>query len=149
MAENNFDRIVPYLNVHDGQAAIAFYEQAFNGECDMKMDAGGHFGPEHAGKILHAAIKINGGYVMLSDEFDLPSDGSNGETNGTKSPSTLNGTSVTIHIDIEDPKTLWDQAVAAGAEVLMPLTNQFWGEAHGRLRDPFGHVWSIGGPGMK
>ena len=145
MSEENFNKIVPYLTVSDGAAAIAFYEKAFNGECDVNMDAGERMGPEHAGRVLHASIKINGGYVMLSDEFDL----GDGETGGTKSPAKLAGTSVTVHIEAEDTKSLWDQAVAAGGEVIMPLENQFWGASYGKLRDPFGHVWSIGGPEMK
>ena len=141
MAEN-FNKIVPYLTVGDGNAAIAFYEKAFGGECDVKMDAGEQMGPEHAGRIMHASIKINDGYVMLSEEFDM----GDGDGGGTRAPTKLNGTSVTIHIEIADTKGLWDKAVAEGAEVIMPLENQFWGASYGKLRDPFGHVWSIGGP---
>jgi PhnB protein len=141
----NFNKIVPYLTVKDGNAAIAFYEKAFNGECDVKMDAGEQMGPEHAGRIMHASIKINDGYVMLSEEFDM----GGGETGGTNEPGKLGGTSVTVHIEVPDTKALWDQAVAAGGEVIMPLENQFWDASYGKLRDPFGHVWSIGGPKMK
>ncbi|MGV6801421.1 MAG: VOC family protein [bacterium] len=144
MSKENFKKIVPYLTVHDASGAIEFYEKAFGAECDMKMDAEKQMGPEHAGKIMHASLKINDGYVMLSDEFDLD----DGETGGTQSPKKLGTSSVTIHIEVTDTKSLWDNAVNAGAEIIMPLADQFWEASYGKLRDPFGHIWSIGGPKM-
>ena len=59
------------------------------------------------------------------------------------SPATLGGTPVTLHLYVADVDELFDRAVAAGAEVLMPVADQFWGDRYGILRDPFGHRWSI------
>ena len=60
-----------------------------------------------------------------------------------KAPSTLGGSTVTLHVYAEDADALWRQAIEAGARVTMPLESQFWGERYGQLVDPFGHRWSI------
>ncbi len=86
------------------------------------------------GKILHARIKIGDSIVMISDEFPGPS---------TKSPASLGSTTGTLHIYAGNVDKMWEQAVAAGARVIMPLDNQFWGERYGQLADPFGHQWSL------
>lgn len=130
-----FNRVIPYLTVDDGDAAIKFYEAAFGADCDMRM-------PSEDGRIMHASLKVNGGYVMLSDDI---MDGGG----GTSAPKKLGGTGVTVHLEFDDAEPAWERAVGAGAEVLMPLENQFWGAQYGKLRDPFGHVWSIGGPEKK
>ena len=129
----NFDRVLPYLTVDDGDAAIQFYEAAFGAQCDNRM-------PSDDGRVMHASLKINGGYVMLSD--DIMEGGG-----GTAAPRKAGATTVTIHLEYPDAEPPWQKAVAAGAEVVMPLDNMFWGAQYGKLRDPFGHVWSIGGPG--
>ena len=113
-----------------------------------KMDAAEQMGPDFAGKILHASIRLNGGYLMLSDEFPGMEGAGDDSTGGTKNPLALGGSPVTLHLEVEDTRTLWERAVAAGASVIMPLANQFWEASYGKLRDPFGHVWSIGGPKM-
>ena len=124
--------VVAYLTVKGGAAAIVFYENAFGAKLAAKqLAADGH-------RILHADLELNGGRLYLSDEFD--------GAGGTSSPATLGGTSVTIHLEVEDPDALWDRALGAGATEIMPLEKQFWGAKYGKLRDPFGHVWSIAGP---
>jgi len=89
---------------------------------------------------MHAALTINGGTIMLADEFpgfgeDLP-----------KAPPSIGGSPVTIHIAVDDADRWWQRAVDAGASVVMPLNNMFWGDRYGMLKDPFGHIWSIGAP---
>ncbi len=124
--------VVAYLTIKGAAAALSFYENAFGAKIAAKQLADdGH-------RILHADLEINGGRLYLSDEF--------GGGGGTASPATLGGTSVTIHLEVEDPDTLWNRALGAGATAIMPLEKQFWGAKYGKLRDPFGHVWSIAGP---
>jgi len=124
--------VVAYLTVKGGAAAITFYENAFGAKLAAKQLADdGH-------RILHADLELNGGRLYLSDEFE--------GAGGTSSPDTLGGTSVTVHLEVENPDELWDRALGAGATEIMPLEKQFWGAKYGKLRDPFGHVWSIGGP---
>lgn len=127
----NFNGVMPYLTVSDGDAAIKFYAAAFGAECDNRM-------PSDDGRVMHASLKINGGYVMLSDDI---MDGGG----GTRAPDKAGATTVTIHLELGDPQPVWDAALKAGAEIVMPLEKQFWGSIYGKLRDPFGHVWSLAG----
>lgn len=132
MTDDNFNRVLPYLTVDDGDAAIKFYEEAFGATCDNRM-------PSEDGRVMHASLKVNGGYIMLSDDIV---DGGG----GTRAPNKAGATTVTIHLEFEATQAPWDRAVAAGAEIVMPLEDQFWDASYGKLRDPFGHVWSLGGP---
>jgi PhnB protein len=116
--------------VDDGARAIAFYQRAFNAEIKETYP--------YEGKLGHATLAINGGEVMLSDEFPL-------EQTGVKSPKTLDGTTFAVSLAVDDADVWFDRAVAAGAEVVRPLANEFFGRS-GRLRDPFGHTWGIVGP---
>ncbi len=122
--------LTPYLTVSDAAAAIAFYVNAFGAEeIERALTPDGQ-------KVMHAEVAINGGMVMLSDDFpESPTEGS--------TPEALGGSPVTLHLSVDEPEALWERAVAAGAEVTMPLERQFWGALYGRLRDPFGHHWSI------
>ena len=122
--------LTPYLTVSDAAAAIAFYVNAFGAEeIERALTPDGQ-------KIMHAEVAINGGMVMLSDDFpESPTE--------VSTPEALGGSPVTLHLSVDEPKALWERAVAAGAEVTMPLERQFWGALYGRLRDPFGHHWSI------
>jgi len=126
---------IPYLTVKDGEAALAFYERAFAAKTENKMKA------DDGKRLLHASLTINGGPLMLSDDFP-----EFGDSGGTKEPGRLGGTPVTVHLDVVDADAVFDKAVGAGASIVMPLENQFWGQRFGKLKDPFGHVWSIGGP---
>ncbi len=124
--------VTPYLTVPDAAAAIAFYERAF-GAVERERN------PAPDGRrIMHAEMELNGGVIMLSDDFaGTPLEGS--------TPEALGGSPVTIHLQAGDGEAdaLWERAVAAGAEVTMPFERQFWGAAYGRLRDPFGHHWAL------
>jgi PhnB protein len=123
----------PHLTVDGAAAAIDFYVSAFNA-----VELGRVPGPD--GKLIHAAVRINGSTVLLNDDFP--------EMNGGKSmtPIALGGTPVTIHLTVIDVDARFQQAVDAGATVLMDLEDQFWGDRYGMLRDPFGHQWSMGQP---
>lgn len=123
----------PHLVVNDAPAAIDFYVKAFGGE-----ELGRIPGPE--GKLIHAAVKINGFTVLLNDDFP--------EMSGGKSmtPIALGGSPVTIHLTVTDVDTWFARALDAGAEVVAPLEDQFWGDRYGVVRDPFGHQWSLGQP---
>ena len=116
--------ITPHL-VCDGAAeAIEFYKKAFGAVEGGRMQT-----PD--GKIMHAEVRIGDSTVMLVDEF--PDYGSIG-------PKKLNGSSpVTIHLYVPDVDRVFEQAIAAGATVRMPLDNQFWGDRYGQVVDPFGH----------
>ena len=87
------------------------------------------------GKVMHAELKIGDSIVMLSDEFpDF----------GSVSPQALGGSPMGLHIYLDGVDAAFDRAVKAGATVEMPVMDQFWGDRYGRLKDPFGHKWSIG-----
>jgi PhnB protein len=119
--------VTPHL-ICDGAAdAIEFYKKAFNAVEMMRLP-----GPQ--GKLIHASIRIGDSVVMLADEF--PEWSSFG-------PNSLKGSPVTIHLQVEDVDTLFEQAVSAGAEVKMPVQDMFWGDRYGYLEDPFGHHWAI------
>jgi PhnB protein len=89
-------------------------------------------------KLMHAALLIRGSHLMLCDDFSSMGHGK------SETPQALGGSPVTFHLHVDDADAAWAQAVAAGAEVTMPLADQFWGDRYGQLRDPFGHKWSIG-----
>jgi PhnB protein len=119
--------VTPYLTVNNGSNAIDFYKKAFDAEELFRETM-----PD--GKILHARMRIGDSIVRLSDEFS---------GSPHKSPASLGATTVTLHIYTENVDRLWQQAVQAGAKVIMSLDNQFWGERYGMLVDPFGHQWSM------
>ena len=125
---DGFHTLTPHLVVKGASKAIDFYKKAFGAQEIKRMP-----GPD--GKsILHADLKIGDSHVFLVDEFpDM----------NARGPETVGGSPVSIHIYVEDADAAFERAVAAGAEVKMPLADQFWGDRYGVLTDPFGHVWSI------
>ena len=126
--------VLPHLTVDDAVAAIDFYVKAFDGVELTRLP-----GPDGK-RLIHAAVQINGTTVMFADDFP--------EMNGGKpsAPTALGGTPVTIHLVVKDVDTQFQRAVDAGATVVMPVEDQFWGDRYGVLRDPFGHQWSMGQP---
>ena len=119
--------VTPHLVCAGASDAIEFYKKAFNAVEEGRLP-----GPQ--GKLMHAMIRINGSAVMLADEF--PEWGSFG-------PKALKGSSVTIHLYVEDVDAAVARAVGAGAKITMPLEDMFWGDRYCKLEDPFGHQWSI------
>ena len=121
--------IIAHLIVDNGVKAAEFYRDAFGGEI-----AGIHKTPD--GKVMHAEVMIGGARLMLADEFP---------GFGCGSPKTLGGSPVVLNLYVKDNvDSLFNQAVAAGATVTMPLANQFWGDRYGQITDPFGHRWALG-----
>jgi PhnB protein len=107
--------------------AIAFYKKAFGAKEVMRMP-----GPRET--IGHAEVQVGDSRIMLADEFP--------EMN-FRSPRAVGGTPVTIHLYVTDVDKVMKKAVAAGAKLLRPVTDQFYGDRSGSLEDPFGHVWHI------
>jgi PhnB protein len=114
-----------YLTVKGGAEAIDFYKRAFGAEEVMRLSAAD-------GKVGHADLKIGNTYFMLADEFP---------EYGNKGPITLGGSPVMLHLYVEDVDGFVKRAVDAGAELLEPVADQFYGDRGGRVRDPFGHTW--------
>jgi PhnB protein len=126
-------RISPHLVCAGAAKAMEFYKEAFGATEMIRLP-----GPD--GRLMHGCVSINGAWVMLVDEFPEM---------GNKSPTTLKGTPVTIHLIVDDVDTFTARAVAAGATVVMPVADQFWGDRYGIVADPFGHHWSIATPGKE
>jgi PhnB protein len=119
-----------YLIVKDAARALEFYKQAFGATEIMRM-----YGPGE--NIGHAEIRIGNSAIMLSDEFpDF----------GAVSAATLGGSPVKIHLSVDDVDAVAARAVAAGAKVLHPVQDQFYGERSGQFADPFGYTWMISTP---
>lgn len=85
-------------------------------------------------RLMQASAKINGGWIMLSDDF--PEMGFTAPAPGA----------VTMHLQVDDADAWWRRALDAGATVAMEIGDQFWGDRYGQLKDPFGHTWSVGSP---
>jgi PhnB protein len=124
---DNYPVLSPYLCVKDAAAAIAFYKTALGATERMRLDAPG-------GKIGHAELNIGKALIMLADEYpDMD----------FRSPQSIGGSPVTIHLYVEDVDDCCKRAVAAGATLTRPVQDQFYGDRSGQFRDPFGHVWAI------
>ncbi|MDT9600621.1 VOC family protein [Sphingosinicella rhizophila] len=123
--------ITCYLHPKNGRAgeALDFYVRAFAAEEVARNMA------EDGKRIMWAHLHINGGSVMMSDEFPEYSQSAVRDMGG-----------FTIHLQVDDADAWYERAVAAGCEIKMKLENQFWGDRYGSVRDPFGVDWSIGGP---
>jgi uncharacterized glyoxalase superfamily protein PhnB len=119
--------VTPHLICAGAAEAIEFYKKAFNAIETARIP-----GPD--GRLMHASVRIGDSTVMLVDE--MPEHGALG-------PHSLKGSSVTIHLQVEDADALAERAVRAGAKPLMPVTEMFWGDRYGQVEDPFGHRWSI------
>ncbi|CAA9504415.1 MAG: PhnB protein; putative DNA binding 3-demethylubiquinone-9 3-methyltransferase domain protein [uncultured Sphingomonas sp.] len=125
--------VTPHISIADrrGAEAVEFYKAAFGARELARM-------PTEDGRLMHAHLLINEGSLMLHDEFpEHVSNEPSGPPNGC-----------TLHLQVRDADAVWNQALGAGASVVMALEDQFWGDRYGVLRDPFGHRWSIGAPAV-
>ena len=122
--------VTPHLCVADAAAAIDFYARAFGATEVMRLP-----GPD--GRLMHASVLLNGAMVMLNDEY--PEMGGLG-------PKRRGGTSVTLHLRVADADAAVERSVEAGAKLVMPVEDQFWGDRYGVVEDPFGHQWSFATP---
>ena len=119
--------VTPYLTVKGAAEALEFYKQAFGAEETMRL-------VEPGGRIGHAEIMISGSPIMLSDEYP--------ELDAL-SPLTRGGSTVGIHVYVENVDEFFARAVAEGATPVRPVKDEFYGDRSGKLIDPFGHVWYI------
>ena len=117
-----------YLHVADAARAIEFYRDAFGATEKFRLT-------EPGGRLGHAELLFGAATLMISDEFP---------EYGIKGPHTVGGTSVTMHLHVDNADALIQRAIDAGATLDMAPTDQFYGERSGSVRDPFGHRWTIG-----
>jgi len=122
-----YHAVTPYLSVQGAAGAVAFYKKVFGAKEIMRM-------PGPGGTIGHAEIQVGDSRIMLADEFP--------EMN-FRSPRSVGGTPVNIHLYVPDVDKVVEKAVAAGAKLLRPVADQFYGDRSGSLEDPFGHVWHV------
>lgn len=120
--------LFPYLCVHDTAQAIEFYREVFDATEKFRLN-------EPGGRIGHAELDFGVTTLMLCDEYP---------EYGIRRPDPEAGTSVTLHLHVDDADAVIARAVAAGATLLRPATDAFYGERSGVVRDPFGHRWNIG-----
>ena len=123
-----YHTLIPYLAVDDAAKAIEYYTKAFGAKERARMD-----GPD--GKIGHAELEIGDSVVMLADPFPDAS---------TTPPSEVGSTTAAIVMYVEDVDAVVKKAVDEGATITEDVEDKFWGDRFGTIRDPFGHVWSIG-----
>ena len=124
---DGYHSVTPYLSIKGAAKAIEFYKRAFNATEVFRLVA-----PN--GEIGHAEIKIGDSPIMLADPC---------EEGGFRNPQSLGGSSVGLHVYVEDVDALFVQAVDAGAKAVRPVQDQFYGDRTGTLEDPFGHVWFL------
>jgi PhnB protein len=124
---DGYRTVTPYLIVHDAKAAIAFYSRAFGATERMRFE-------DPSGRIGHAEIEIGDSVVMLADEHPEM---------GIRSPRTIGGTATSILLYVENVDAMTERAIAAGAKVVRPLADQFYGDRSATITDPFGHLWTI------
>ena len=120
--------VAPYITVVDAAAALDFYARAFGAvESGPRLTA-----PD--GSIVHTEIRIGSAMVMLSEH---------NPDFGTAEPRSLGGTPVRLALEVEDADATVEAAERAGAKVIIPVGDQFYGYRAGRIEDPFGHVWIV------
>ncbi|HEY3972818.1 MAG TPA: VOC family protein [Candidatus Sulfotelmatobacter sp.] len=124
---DGYHTVTPFLTVRDAVRAIDFYKHAFGAQ-----ERGVMKGPD--GKVMHAELKIGDSIIMLSDEFP---------EFGSLSPLSSGGAGMGLHIYVDGVDAAFERAVKAGAQIEMAVQDQFWGDRYGKLKDPFGHKWSI------
>jgi PhnB protein len=119
--------VTPYLAIKNGVDALAFYKRAFGATEVYKLIM-----PD--GRLGHAEIRVGDSLLMLADEFP---------EYGGKSPKTLGGSPVSMHLYVQDVDAFCQKAVAAGATQRKPVKDQFYGDRSGQLEDPYGHLWWV------
>jgi PhnB protein len=119
--------VSPYLAIKGAADAMEFYKDVFGATELVRM-------PQPDGKIGHAELRFGDSVVMLADEFpDM----------GHQSPKSLGGTPVTFNVYVDDADAVVDRAVAAGATIVQPIENRFYGDRSAQIVDPWGHQWNV------
>lgn len=123
--------LTPHIAIADKRAseAIEFYKQAFGAVEQVRMPA------EDGVRLMHAHLLVNGSSLMMHDDFPEYSGQAMAAPSG-----------VTLHLQVDDADRWYDRAIAAGATSVMAPENMFWGDRYAQVKDPFGHLWSIGHP---
>ncbi len=124
---DGYPQVTPYLICDDASAAIDFYRDVLGATERMRM-------PAPDGKIGHAELELGNSLIMLADEYPEM---------GQRGAKTIGGSPVTISVYVEDVDSVFDRAVKAGANVLRPVENQFYGDRSGQFEDPYGHRWNV------
>lgn len=124
---DGYHSVTPYLTINNAADALEFYKRAFGATELFRM-------ADAAGKVGHAEIRIGDSPIMLSDEFP--------EMNA-RGPQSIGGSPVAIHLYVDDVDAFVQRAVEAGAKVVRPVENHFYGDRGGMLNDPFGHSWWV------
>ncbi len=124
---DGFHAITPYLSIKDANAAIQFYQRVFGAKVIGRISMPG-------GIVGHAELQIGDARIMLAEEMPEW---------GNKSPTTLGGSPVGIALYVPDVDATYQRALDAGAKVIEPVKDQFFGDRSGTLLDPFGHKWHI------
>ena len=119
--------ITPHIVVREAGRAAEWYKQALGAEERGRI-------PVPGGKFMQIELRFGDSAVMIADEFPEA---------GVLSPQAIGGTPVVLHFSTNDVEALWQRAVEAGAEILQPLQDQFWGDRYGQIRDPFGYRWGL------
>jgi PhnB protein len=123
-----YHTITPSLVVKDGLKAIKYYKKVFGA-----INKGTMMMPDNKA-VAHAELQIGDSKIMLTDEFP--------EMRCMSSPS-IGGSPVSLYLYVEDVDKAFNLAIAEGGRSLDPVKDQFWGDRHGSIQDPFGHIWSI------
>lgn len=124
---DGYHAVTPYLVVRGAGKAIEFYKKVFGATERMRFEQPG-------GKVGHAELQFRDSVVMLADEVPEM---------GFLSPQSVGGTSITLVLFVEDVDACVKGAVAAGATILRPVADQFYGDRSGVISDPFGHLWNV------
>ena len=122
-----YHAVTPYLIVKGAASAIAFYEQAFGAKELYRL-------AEPDGRVAHAELQIGDSRVMLADENPQM---------GARGPQSIGGTPVSLSLYVEDVDATVARAVKAGAKLIRPVADQFYGDRTGGVTDPFGHAWFV------
>lgn len=122
-----YHSITPYLTVNNGADAIEFYKKAFAAKTKGSIQT-----PD--GKIAHAELQIGDSKIMLGDRCPEM---------GASNPERFGGNPVGIHLYVKDVDATVKRAVAAGAKLMRPVEDMFYGDRSGELQDPFGHQWHV------
>lgn len=134
----NTQGVIPHLIVDDAVAAIEFYKKGFGATEVMRMPA------QDGKRLMHAELVINGARIFIVDDF--PEHRATCGDGKHSTPKSLGGSPVTMHLEVSDCDAAVKRVGDAGANVIMPPWDAFWGARYAQVRDPFGHAWSFAHP---
>ncbi|MPZ19158.1 MAG: VOC family protein [Luteitalea sp.] len=122
---DGYHTVTPSLTLENAAQAIDWYKEGL-GAAEVSRATGA------SGEIMHAEIEIGNSRVMVQDPMM-----------GGKGPKTIGGSPASLWVYVEDCDALFNRAVGAGAEVLYPVTDHFWGDRCGSVKDPHGYTWTF------